>query len=551
MRVRVTPERARVDYVQSLDDDPSKRNVVESYTLEPRTANPTTRGASAPRETPGATSPRTPEEPTSPRKRRATDDEARGGRRDRAREGVEGPLADRSVILGRPTADSVAVSVRSSTAVEAFVEYAMHADTKSDVRGSKSPIVACPAGTPTVIELTGLKSDTRYEYRLHVRAPGATAFVADEPASFVTARAAGRTFTFGVQGDSHPERSGKMYAPELYERTLKQAASDALDFYVTLGDDFSIERLIERDTLSQESVDRVYAHQRGFLGIVGRSSPLFLVNGNHEEAAGYLLDGTADNAAVYAGRARTRHFPLPTPSPFYTGDAEEIEHVGLLSDYYAWTWGDALFVVIDPYWHSRVQVDADAGGGGKGEARGGKAGGRRDMWGITLGEAQYRWFAKTLSESHARHKFVFAHHVLGTGRGGVEVADLYEWGGRDPRGGDAFAAKRPGWELPIHALMAKHGVTVFFQGHDHLFARQEKDGVVYQETPNPADSTYQAFNRDAYRSGDVLPNAGYLRVTVAPEKVRVDYVRCYLPGDEPEGVTSGDVAFSYTIPAAK
>jgi hypothetical protein len=68
-------------------------------------------------------------------------------------------------------------------------------------------------------------------------------------------------------------------------------------------------------------------------------------------------------------------------------------------------------------------------------------------------------------------------------------------GGKNQNGTWEFAEKRPGWRLPIHQLMVKNGVTIFFQGHDHLFARQELDGVIYQETPNPADNTYLAFNR--------------------------------------------------------
>jgi hypothetical protein len=159
---------------------------------------------------------------------------------------------------------------------------------------------------------------------------------------------------------------------------------------------------------------------------------------------------------------------------------------------------------------------------------------------------------KTLEGSKARHKFVFAHHVLSTGRGAVEVADNYEWGGRDPRGAAArgaarFEDKRPTWELPIHQLMVKTGVTIFFQGHDHLFARQGKDGVIYQEVPNPADLTYTAFNRESYRSGDILPNTGHLLVTVSPDDVRVDYVRSYLAKDETAQRQQGEIAFSYTI----
>ena len=82
-------------------------------------------------------------------------------------------------------------------------------------------------------------------------------------------------------------------------------------------------------------------------------------------------------------------------------------------------------------------------------------------------------------------------------------------------------------------------------------AHQERDGMVYQETPNPADDTYTAFNRDAYRSGDVLPNAGYLRVTVSPSDVRVDYVRAYLAKDETSEQKNGEVAASYTVTPGK
>jgi hypothetical protein len=133
-----------------------------------------------------------------------------------------------------------------------------------------------------------------------------------------------------------------------------------------------------------------------------------------------------------------------------------------------------------------------------------------------------------LEKSNARFKFVFAHHVNGTGRGGAERAKYYEWGGYNQNSEWEFNKKRPGWELPIHQLMAKNKVTVFFQGHDHLFAKQELDGVIYQSLPNPADDTYTAFNCEAYTSGDVLRNSGFLNVAVFPNEVVVQYIRSYL-----------------------
>ncbi|MBT4815454.1 MAG: hypothetical protein HN742_13650 [Lentisphaerae bacterium] len=454
-------------------------------------------------------------------------------------------------ILGRPTDRSIAMSVLAPNEMESLVEYGVSPGRYTVTTGPKRS----GAGQPFEIEIEGLKPDVRYYYRLRSRRPGTSDYLEGTEYSFHTQRPPGSTFTFALQGDSHPERSHEMYNRDLYMLTMNNVSRDQPDFYLTLGDDFSIERLINRNQLSQPNVDQVYAHQRTFLGIVGRSSPLFLVNGNHECAAGHLLDGTADNPAVLAGRARTRFYPLPAPDAFYSGDSKQVDFVGLLRDYYAWTWGDALFVVMDPYWHSPVPVDS-SGGKRRRKSRSkeaAKAGGRknRDKWATSIGDEQYQWLRKTLEESKARFKFVFAHHVSGTGRGGIEVAGLYEWGGRDRRGVHLFEQKRPGWEMPIHDLFVKTGVTIFFQGHDHLFARQELDGVVYQSTPNPADNTYQAFNREAYRSGDVLPNSGHLRVTVSPDEARVDYVRSFLPGDETDGRKNGDVAFSYTIPAGK
>ena len=328
-----------------------------------------------------------------------------------------------------------------------------------------------------------------------------------------------------------------MFDSNLYTVMMNNVKNYKLDFFFTLGDDFSIEDLIEKNQLSQQAVNQVYTSQRKYLGLIGSSSSLFLVNGNHEQAAKYLLDRTTNNAAVYSGRARTQYYPLPAPSTFYSGDTEQVQGIGLLRDYYAWEWGNALFVVIDPYWHSSVPVDNVAGGGDK----------RSNMWDITLGETQYKWFEQTLANSTAKYKFVLTHHVLGTGRGGIEEAGFYEWGGKNQKGIWEFDKMRPGWDLPIHQLMVKYGVTIFFQGHDHLFARQELDGVVYQEVPNPADPTYTAFNADAYKSGNILPNSGFLNVTVSANEVKVDYISSYLPKDEKTGQKNGQVSYSYTI----
>ena len=98
--------------------------------------------------------------------------------------------------------------------------------------------------------------------------------------------------------------------------------------------------------------------------------------------------------------------------------------------------------------------------------------------------------------------------------------------------------------------MVKNGVTIFFQGHDHLFARQQLDGLIYQSLPSPANP-YEDLRSfaSAYRSGEVLSGIGRVRVTVAPEKVRVDYVRTAPVGDLAKPSVDGEIAFAYEIAA--
>jgi hypothetical protein len=417
-------------------------------------------------------------------------------------------------ILGRPTNTSVTVNVVPAVAMTIYYEVG----TASGAYTSQTALQAAAANVPLETLIDGLQANMRYYYRINANG------TAGAEHTFMTQRAPDAAFTFDIQGDSHPERVGKQFDAALYTRTLQSAAADQPDFYMTIGDDFSVDTL---KTVNAETVAAQYINQRQWLGLVG--APVFLVNGNHEQASLANLNGTADNVAVWAQTARNAYYPQPAPDSFYTGDVAPVEFIGQLRDYYAFTWGDALFVVIDPYWHSLQTVDNQFGADRDQKKN-------RDLWNVTLGDAQYQWFKSTLETSAAKYKFVFTHHVLGTGRGGIELAGNFEWGDAA-----SLAAHRPGWDKTIQQVMAENHVTIFFQGHDHIFVKQELDGVIYQSLPTPADPNYAFDNAEAYKTGDKLPASGHLRVSVSPNGVTVDYVRSYL--DRPD-----EVAFSYTIP---
>jgi hypothetical protein len=265
--------------------------------------------------------------------------------------------------------------------------------------------------------------------------------------------------------------------------------------------------------------------------------PVFIVLGNHDgEMPG--RGGTAPGSMTHwSNRMRQRYFPNPVPDSFYTGNATPDPHLGLPANYYAWEWGDALFVVLDPFWFSARMR--------RGEG---------DNWSRTLGETQYRWLQRTLETSRAPHKFVFIHHLVGgdspEGRGGAEASRFFEWGGRELDGRNTFAQRRPGWELPIHDLLVRHGVSAVFHGHDHIYAYQERDGLVYHLVPQPGHSRFDVTRNATeygYRSGVIQGSAGILRIQVNPAQAEVEYVRAYPDRAEAGGLKSGSVTHRYTL----
>ena len=210
---------------------------------------------------------------------------------------------------------------------------------------------------------------------------------------------------------------------------------------------------------------------------------------------------------------------------------------GLLQDYYAWEWGDALFVALDPYWYSARQ---------RGQSS--------SNWHRTLGLQQYRWLQATLQTSRARFKFIFIHQLVGGsdsgGRGGAEAAQYFEWGGKSLDDQYRFRAERPGWKLPIHQMLVENRVSAVFHGHDHFFAKQDLDGVVYQLVPQPAHHKYgsaRSAREYGYTEGKTLPGSGHLRVTVSPEKAVVDYILSVLPEGETASHRNAALGYSYSI----
>jgi hypothetical protein len=429
-------------------------------------------------------------------------------------------------LLGRPTDHSVNINVVPVKDLEISIEY-WNSTVASLLR---TPSVAAKADVPQNFVISNLEPDTGYKYHLCYRTPSDPAIQYSPEYSFHTQRRIGSTFVFDVQADSHLDERASV---DLYQQTLKNVLGDEPDFLIDLGDTFMTDKLPAKNN---QTYLYQYLRQRSLINEVGHSVPLFIVLGNHDGEAGYALDGTNENIAVCSLYLRKMYFPNPEPDGFYTGNIGIEDLGGTRQDYYSWEWGDALFVVLDPYWYTTA-----------------KPGGRIDPWAWTLGEVQYNWLRDTLEKSRAKYKFVFAHQLVGgdrQGRGGVEYASFYEWGGKNLDGSWGFELHRPGWEVPIHRLLVENNVTIFFHGHDHLFARQELDGVVYQEVPQPATGSSTGASPGTeygYINGVMRESPGHIRVTISSESVQIDYIWSGLSGDNKSASKNGDVAYSYTL----
>lgn len=437
------------------------------------------------------------------------------------------PVSIATPLLGRPTGTSVNVNVVPAENLEIFIQYRGSNSTSS----LKTSAVVAVAGVPQNIVISGLAPDTGYIYQLCYARPDDTAVRCSPEYSFHTQRSPGSSFVFDVQADSHlDERANE----QLYVRTLENELSDKPDFLIDLGDTFMTEKLPGKDSVA---VLQQYLRQRTDLSVNGHSVPLYLVLGNHDGEAGYSTDNGRNTLTPLSLQFRKQYFPNPEPDGFYTGNSVNDSVTGKKQDYYAWEWGDALFVVLDPYWYTTT-----------------KPGGTADGWAWTLGETQYRWLEQTLQRSNATYKFVFAHQLVGgdsQGRGGTEFASLYEWGGKNPDGSWGFDVHRPGWRVPIHQLLVDNNVTAFFHGHDHFFAKQELDGITYQEVPQPATLSSPKDSPGAeygYTNGVMLGSPGHLRITVSPGSALVEYIWSDLRAGNKSGVKNGAVAYSYTLP---
>ena len=455
-------------------------------------------------------------------------------------------------LVGTPTDSSIVINIIPGSAIEYYYEYGTNSGSYTHQTG----YFTAAAGETSEIEMTGLAANTEYFYRMRYHAPGDAMddWVIRDEHSFWTQRPEGSSFIFTITSDIHGQSGGSTN----FGRAVANIIADDPDFHLDLGDTF----MIDGDT-SQSAVNSAYLAYRATnaFGAFGTDTPIFLSSGNHEEEEGWNLDDTPFSAGVGGIQARKMYYPTPIEGDFYTGNTDPLSYIDeatygdkLREDYYAWEWGDALFVVIDPFQYTMELPYSPIAGEGSDDPVTG------DQWSWTLGEQQFNWLKDVLQNSDAKFKFVFSHQMVGgipdnsvSGgagyvRGGAEAAGYFEWGGLNFDGTPGFSTHRletPFGTMTIQEMFVEYGVSAYFHGHDHQYVYEQRDGVVYQEMPSGGGMTgfgniYVEGDYGTYQTIDIVQSPGYLRLSVSPEETLVEYVSS-------ASGTNGSVMASYTI----
>jgi hypothetical protein len=382
----------------------------------------------------------------------------------------------------------------------------------------------------TEFELSRCTPSSRIFVELALRRSRTDPYLVRPLRTFRTRAAAGTEFRVGLIADTHVNALAlHPGARENLDSTVARCLADDLDFVVFLGDEAGVHFYGDstENMNAKTAVARWRLWRQTYTPLL-EQVPGFMALGNHEGEAGYYAELKTPSGPLFLQRwgtaARLRYLLNPTGETYSEG-GESVDPGEPLQNYFAWTWGDALFIVLDVQRYTTgqpllAQPDAPAS-----EVRLAV-----EDW--TLGAEQLAWLEKTLKESKARHKLLFAHHLVGGWDYDLEGLDReapYKYG----RGGARYA--RAGQQALICDLMVRHGARFFFYGHDHIFAHQAAESVEFICCGRPsflqprwwrAPGWREAYGRFKDKSArSFLATVGYTRLTLSPERVVIEYIR--------------------------
>ena len=311
--------------------------------------------------------------------------------------------------------------------------------------GAEEKVIEAPAERVHEVRVDGLSPGSQYSYTV-------TSGEESRSGVFATAPALGDTFSFVVYGDSRSNRGA-------HTRVVERVRSEVPDFLLSTG-----------DLVNEGSSAADWQTFFDIEGLLLKDNVLFPSLGNHDRQG---RGKTADNYRTY--------FSVPENSP----NPER---------YYAFTYGNSRFLILDSNSHSFSLTDQTA------------------------------WIEEQLQVAHrdpkVQHIFVTMHHP-------PYSVSLH--GGQ--------TELREAWT----PLFERYGVKAVFSGHDHVYSRAERNGVRYFVSGGGGAPLYPRKHRKGSLDERATQNFErvnhYLRVHVVERLVEITAVR--VDGSVIETVTFG------------
>ena len=390
--------------------------------------------------------------------------------------------------LGKPTPTSIAVNlVSGAVGMTCSVEYRPK-NPSAEHSWEKTALIKLAPFSPQEVVLKALSTGTRYEYRIQKMTQSAGGGNLIGTGDFMTQRESSKPFGFALFSDAHitPQYKDRL---NILSAVSRSVGSRKPDFGIMLGDNIQTFTSHGGPMTEPRFGPILYANLRIGLGQLPAAAPLYYVNGNWEGENGWH----PEREKGWARTARRSFIPSIDQTTYPQGGSKH-------GDYYAFEWGNTLFVILNVTGYTLTDHRHTVGPG------------RADEW--TLGESQRNWLLQTLKSSNARWKLLFIHHTVG-GNAGDDINSRYGRGGG--------RAAHVGEQDLIHQWMKTYGVQALFYGHDHVFTDIPVDGIHYI-CVGSAGAPWK-FDTDVTGYENYLTPSGYTWVSVDDSHIKVSYIR--------------------------
>jgi len=381
-------------------------------------------------------------------------------------------------LTGRVTNTSATVNIiNGHENISAYLEYGTTSASAGDYDSTTPTQENVANDTLIEFDISSLTPDTLYYYRLSAKRNNHSSYSHSDERTFRTRRD-NAPFNFTIVSDIHTEESSPGFANSAADILNSMSDNDNSDFVFFLGDNIQVSDAGNGPIPNETHATTEYIEFRNVSGADYNSLPTYVLIGNWEAEGGW----TGNTNLTLARNIRKKFIPNPNSTTYPEGGSD-------YEDYYAFTWGNALFVVLNIESYTLQNPHA--------------TGGSVDNW--TLGTTQLNWFNDTLKNSAAPWKFVFIHHVAGGNWSGSANDELWS---RYGRGGGRSAYI--GEQATIHQIMRDNDVEIFFYGHDHVFTDIVVDQVHYVEV-----------GRAGYTTGFTAGYPGYHINSLGRTKVEI------------------------------